>query len=468
MRVLTVGVTSQQRLILAVAILASFVAFLDGSVVNVALPAISKELGGGLSTQQWVVDAYLITLGALILVAGSLSDVYGRVLVIRTGLWGFGLTSLLCAVAPTAEILIVGRGLQGIAGALLVPSSLALIMSAFRGGPQAKAIGSWTAWTSAAFIAGPIIGGLLVDLLSWRFVFAINLIPIALTIILLLKVEHREVRDLSLRIDYAGALLAIVGVGAPVFALIEQRNFGWGSPIIWLPLVVGILSFAGFLWRQATARQPLMPLSLFRARNFTVGNISTFFVYGALGMSGFILVVFLQQTGGWPATLAGMAALPVTIILMLLSSVFGGLSGKFGPRIFMSVGPIIAGGGHLLMLSVTKHVDYWWQLLPGILLFGLGLAITVAPLTAAILGSISERQSGIASAVNNAIARIAGLIAVAALGIIVVGSLDVDGVHRGLVVCAGLLILGGVISAIGIQNHAGVAPETTTTLVPEH
>lgn len=453
--------TSQQRFVLVVAILASFVAFLDGSVVNVALPAISKELGGGLSTQQWVVDAYLITLGALILVAGSLSDVYGRVLIIRVGLWGFGITSLLCALAPNAEVLIVSRGLQGIAGALLVPSSLAIIMSAFRGVAQAKAIGSWTAWTSAAFIAGPVVGGLFVDMVSWRLVFAINLLPIAVTIFLLARIEQKGERDHGTRIDFAGAALAIVGVGAPVFALIEQGNFGWASPVIWLPMAVGVLAFAGFLWRQATAKQPMMPLNLFRVRNFAAGNVATLFIYGALGMSGFIVVVFLQQTGGWPATLAGIAVLPVTVILMLLSSVFGGLSGRFGPRLFMSVGPIIAGSGHLLMLSVTADVNYWWQLLPGILLFGLGLSITVAPLTSAILGSISEKQSGIGSAINNAVARVAGLVAVAMLGIIVVERLDVDGVHRGLIVCAALLIVGGVISAIGIQNPAKSAQEST-------
>lgn len=459
--------TSQQRLVLTVAILASFVAFLDGSVVNVALPAISKELGGGLSTQQWVVDAYLITLGALILVAGSLSDVYGRVLVIRAGLWGFGITSLLCALAPNAEVLIVSRGLQGVAGALLVPSSLAIIMSAFRGIAQAKAIGSWTAWTSAAFLAGPVVGGLFVDMVSWRLVFAINLLPIAVTIVLLTRVQQKGERDHGTRIDFAGAVLAIVGVGAPVFALIEQGNFGWANPVIWLPMTVGILAFAGFLWRQATAKQPMMPLSLFTVRNFAVGNVATFFVYGALGMSGFIVVVFLQQTGGWPATLAGIAVLPVTVILMLLSSVFGGLSGRFGPRLFMSVGPILAGIGHLLMLSVTADVNYWWQLLPGILLFGLGLSITVAPLTSAILGSISEKQSGIGSAINNAVARVAGLVAVAMLGIIVVERLDVDGVHRGLIVCAALLIVGGVISAIGIQNPAKTAEESAENVAVE-
>ncbi len=447
--------TRQQRLVLTIAILAAFVAFLDGSVTNVALPAISRELGGGLSTQQWVVDAYLITLGALILVAGSVADVLGRILVIRLGLWVFGVASALCALAPNVEFLIVARALQGVGGALLVPCSLALIMAVFRGGAQAKAIGTWTAWTSAAFIAGPVVGGAFVDLLSWRLVFAINLLPIALTLILLVKVEHRDEREPDTVIDYAGAALGVIGVGAPVFALIEQGNFGWASPVIWLPMAVGVLAFSAFLWRQVVARQPMMPLSLFRVRNFAVGNLATLFIYAALSTSGFLIVVFLQQYAGYYATIAGVAALPVTVILMAFSSLFGGLAGKYGPRWFMAVGPILAGIGHLMMLTVQEPVNYWLQLLPGILVFGLGLSITVAPLTAAILGSISERQSGIGSAINNAVARVAGLVAIALLGIIIGGSLDLDGLHRGLWVTAGLLIVGGVISAIGIRNPTG-------------
>jgi MFS family permease len=386
--------------------------------------------------------------------------VYGRVLIIRLGLWGFGLTSLACALSPTVEVLILARGVQGVAGALLVPSSLAMIMSAFRGGAQAKAIGSWTAWTSAAFIAGPIIGGILVDLLSWRYVFAINIIPIVATLLLLAKVELKHQRDHSTTIDIAGAVLAVIGIGAPVFSLIEQENYGWASPVIWAPMILGVFAFFGFLWRQATAKQPMMPLSLFRVRNFAVGNVATTFVYGALGFSSLIIVVFLQQVGQWPATLAGIAVLPITLILMLLSSFFGGLSGKYGPRLFMAAGPIVAGGGHLAMLTVTSDINYWWQLLPGIVLVGLGLAITVAPLTAAILGSISEKQSGIGSAINNAIARVAGLVTVAMLGIIVASVLDVEGMRRALLVAAGLLIIGGLVSAFGIRNAAMISSET--------
>jgi EmrB/QacA subfamily drug resistance transporter len=441
-----------QRLVLVIAILGSFVAFLDGSVITVSLPAISSDLGGGLTTQQWVVDAYLITLGALILVAGSISDLFGRILVLRLGVIWFGVASLLCAVAPTAEFLIVARGLQGVGGALLVPSSLALIMSSFRGVAQGKAIGQWTAWTSAAFIVGPLIGGLFVDLMSWRLVFAINVLPIVVTVWLLGVLGQKDVRQPGVKVDFVGAGLAVVGVGAPVFALIEQGNFGWNSPVIYLPLIFGVVLLGVFLWWQRVAAHPMMPLSLFTIRNFAMGNIATTAIYAALALGGFLITVFLQQVGGYPATLAGLALLPETIILMILSSRFGALAGKHGPRLFMTVGPITAGIGTLLMLTVSADVNYWTQLLPGVLLFGLGLAITVAPLTSAILGAIDERQAGIGSAINNAIARVAGLIAVAALGIIVGYQLDLEGFHRGLVATAALLILGGLISWVGIRN----------------
>lgn len=454
-RVLTGAMTRQQRLVLTVATLASFVAFLDGSVITVALPAISDDLGGGLTTQQWVVDAYLITLGALILVAGSLSDLFGRVAIIRVGLWGFGVTSILCAVAPTDLVLILARGAQGIAGALLVPSSLALIMSNFRGAAQGKAIGHWTAWTSVAFIAGPLIGGLLVDLVSWRFVFAINVVPIAVTVWLLARLETKSSRIPGARVDVTGAVLATVGVGAPVFALIEQDNFGWSSAVILLPMVVGVCALAGFVWWESRAPKPMMPLGLFANRNFAWGNLSTLFVYAALSMSGFLVTVYLQQSAGFSATVAGLASLPVTVIMIALSAWFGSLAGKHGPRLFMSVGPLVAAAGHVLMLSVAEDLNYWTQLLPGIVVFGLGLAITVAPLTAAILGAIEPAQAGIASAVNNAIARVAGLVAIAALGVVVASSLDLEGLHRGFVVTAVLLAAGGLIAAIGIRNPAG-------------
>jgi len=443
---------SNERIVLAIAVLASFVTFLDGSVINVALPAISRELGGGLTVQQWVVDAYLITLGTLILLAGSLSDTFGRMLVLKIGLYGFAATSLLIAVSPSAEFMIIMRGLQGVAGALLVPSSLALIISTFRGAPQAKAIGTWTGFTSAAFLVGPLLGGLFVDYLSWRLVFAINIVPIVVTLVLIARLKQKNVRPEGGGIDWFGAVLGIVGLGGPVFALIEQANFGWGSPAIYLPFGIGIVSFVTFVLRQRTTKHPMLPLGLFAVRNFSVGNIATTLVYAALSLGGFLVTVFLQEVGGFTATAAGLALLPTTIISILLSSFFGTLAGRYGPRLFMGIGPIIGGIGYLLMLSIREDVNYLTQVFPGVMLFALGLTITVAPLTAAILGSIPTEQSGVGSAINNAVSRIAGLVAVALIGVIVGSTLTVDSFHRGLIVTAVLLILGGIVSFIGIRN----------------
>jgi EmrB/QacA subfamily drug resistance transporter len=448
-----------QRSVLWIAILASFVSFLDGTVVNVALPAISDELGGGLATQQWVVDAYLITLGALILVAGSVSDAFGRVLVLRIGLIGFGVASLAIAAAPTVEFLIVARAVQGAAGAFLVPSSLALITSNFSGPAQGRAIGIWTAMTTTAMIAGPVVGGLFVDLLSWRFAFLINVIPIAATLILLARGGFRDTRKPDAAIDWLGAILCTLGLGAMVFALIEQPNLGWGSPAIWLPFVVGAVLFAAFIIHQRFARSPVLPLDLFRVRNFWAGNVATAFIYGALSLNGLVVVVYLQQGPGLRATLAGLAALPMTILLILLSSRAGALSGHWGPRVFMTVGPITMGIGALLLLTVTAEFSYWWQVLPSMIVMGFGLALTVAPLTSAILGAIESERSGIASAVNNAVSRVAGLITIAALAVIVGGTLDLDGFHRAVTVTAVLLIAGGITSFFGIRNPPRDAPD---------
>lgn len=437
---------------LSVAILASLVAFLDGSVINVALPAISRELGGGLVTQQWVVDAYLITLGSLILLAGSLSDVFGRIVVLRVGLIAFGVTSVLIALSPSAEFLIVLRALQGVAGALLVPSSLALIISTFRDAAQAKAIGQWTAFTSASFLIGPLLGGLFVDYLSWRYVFVINVIPIAAALIMLSLLGERDVRAKGVRVDYVGALLGAVGLGGPVYALIEQSNFGWGSPVIIIPLVVGVLSLAGFIAWERRARDPMLPLSIFSNRNFSVGNVATLFIYGALSIGGFIIVVFLQQVAGFPATIAALALLPISIGNIFLSSLFGSLSGRYGPRLFMTAGPLIAAAGFLVLLTATEQVNYFTMVLPGAILIAVGLSATVAPLTAAILGSIPSAQAGIGSATNNAVSRIAGLLTIALIGVIVTGELDVPGFHRVIIVTAGLLVAGGLVSWAGIRN----------------
>lgn len=444
--------TREQRLVLTIAVLASFVAFLDGTIVNVALPAIVRELGGGIATQQWVVDAYLITLGALILVAGSISDLYGRLHVIRIGLIGFGVTSVAIAAAPTAELLIVARALQGVAGALLVPSSLALITSNFRGAAQGRAIGVWTAMTSGAMIAGPVLGGVFVDLLSWRFAFLINVLPIAVTLVLLTMLEQRDVRRPGVRIDYLGAVLCTLGLGGPVFALIEQVNLGWQHPAIWLSMSLGLIAFVGFLWRQRVAANPIMPLGLYRVRNFWTGNVATALVYGALSLNGFVVSVYLQQGAGLSATLAGLASLPITLIMILGSSRVGALAGRFGPRVFMTLGPLVMAIGALLLLSVSAEFDYWRQVLPGIIVFGLGITLTVSPLTSAILGAIEPERSGIASAVNNAVARVAGLVVIALLAVIIGGELDLDGFHRAAIATAGMMAAGALVSWLGIRK----------------
>ncbi|TAL15039.1 DHA2 family efflux MFS transporter permease subunit [Patescibacteria group bacterium] len=441
-----------QRLVIVISILASFVAFLDGSVVNVALPAISRELGGGLVIQQWVSDAYLITLGTLILAAGSLSDIFGRKKILTFGLYGFLITSLLCAIAPSGEFLIISRALQGISGALLVPSSLALIISVFSGPAQSKAIGTWTAWTGIAFIIGPLIGGLMVDLLSWRLVFAINVIPIIIALVLMRSLKLTDEVTTRKKVDVLGIILGAIGLGGIVYALIEQSKYGWGSPLIYGTSIIGIVALATFIWHENQIKHPMLPLELFQVRNFSVGNISTFFVYAALALQGFVLVIFLQQTAGYPATLAGLASIPLTIIMFFLSSRFGALSGKYGPRLFMGLGPIICGAGVLLLLRVNVPANYWTELLPGIIIFGLGLSVTVAPLTSAILGSIKPSQAGIGSAINNAVARIAGLLSVAVIGVFIGTQMSLTGFHQGLVICAVLLIAGGIISAIGIEN----------------
>jgi EmrB/QacA subfamily drug resistance transporter len=496
--------TRNQRFVLLASILGSFVAFLDMAVVNVALPAIERDLGGGISAQQWVVDAYLLSLGSLILIAGSLSDLFGRRRVFAGGLVGFAATSVACALAPRADMLIVARGLQGVAGALLVPSSLALIISSFEGPAQGKAIGTWTAWTGIAFVLGPLAGGALVDAGSWRLVFAINVVPVAATLLVLARTAPDAPAAERTPVDVVGAALCAAGLGGVIFALIEQPTRGWGAPAIYLTLASGVAALAAFLLYERRAPHPMVDFALFRRRNFAVGNVATVAIYAGVTASTFLLTVFLQQVGRYSAMAAGLALLPVTLIMFALSPVFGRLAGRHGPRLFMSAGPITAAIGFALMTGLDARARYATQVLPGMIVFGLGLAMTVAPLTTAILGDVDQRQAGIASAINNAVARVAGLLAVAAFGALVAGrfgaSIDralagaspddapraalveakrrpletaardgvppdqrpqveavlrassVEAMHAGLWAIAASLALGGLISGIGIAN----------------
>lgn len=444
---------------LVVAILASFVAFLDGTVVNVALPAIARDLGGGLTLQQWVVDAYLITLGALILVAGSLSDLFSRTRVLMTGLVGFGAASVLCALAPSAAVLVAARAAQGVAGALLVPSSLALIISAFEGEAQSKAIGRWTAWTSLAMLVGPFLGGLLVETLSWRWVFAINVAPIVVTCALLARLPRAQGRA-GARVDVPGAVLGALGLGGVVFALIEQGQRGWADPVVLGSAAVGVAAGILFIVVERRTAQPMLPLRIFRAHDFAIGNLATIAIYAALSLGPLMVGLYLQQVARVPAALAGLALVPTTLMPLFFASRFGTLAGKVGARWFMTVGPLIAAGGFLTMLLIRDPFVYWWQLLPGLVLLGVGVAVTVAPLTAAVLGAIPAAEAGIASAINNAVARVAGLVAVAVAGLIVGAQLDLDGLRRVIVVEAALLMIGAAISGFGIRDEFLRGPAT--------
>ena len=410
----------QKRLTLLATILGSSIVFLDGTVVNVALPAIQEGLDTGLATQQWVVEAYLLTLVAVLLVGGSLGDLYGRRRMFIVGLCGFALTSALCAIAPSGGFLIAARALQGVAGALLVPGSLAILSATFQGEERGRAVGTWTAWSGIATVLGPAGGGLLVDALDWRWIFWINLPLIALTIqIARTSIRESSDPDACPGIDSVGIGLSAIGLAGPVFALIEQPREGWGSPLVFVPMIVGVAALAGFVAWERRARAPMLPMSLFAVRNFSAANLSTLAVYAALGGAMFFLSLFLQQVAEYSAFEAGLATVPITLVLFALSRRFGALSSRIGPRLPMTVGPLLCGAGLLLLMRVDADADYLGEVLVGLLPFSLGLAMTVAPLTSTVLDSVEERRAGIASGVNNAVSRVAGLLAIAVIGAVI-------------------------------------------------
>jgi len=498
-------VSRRQLLTLVATILGSTVVFLDSTVVNVALPSIGDDLDAGLAVQQWVVEAYMLTMVALLLVGGSLGDQFGRRRMFVSGLLAFGATSALCALAPSSGFLIAARALQGVAGALLVPGSLAIVAATFEGAARGRAVGTWTAWTGIATVFGPAGGGALIGLLSWRAIFWINLPLVALTAFIALRVvqESRD-PDAARGVDSVGIALSAVGLGGPVFALIEQPTRGWGDPAVWIPLFGGIACFLAFVLYEARARRPMLDLGLFRIRNFAVANLTTLATYAGLIGGLFFVGLYLQQVLGYTALQAGLATTPISILLFVLSPRFGRLASGVGPRAPMTAGPIVGGIGLLLMTRVGEGADYLADVFPAVLVFGLGLAATVAPLTATVLDSVSERRVGIASGVNNGVSRVAGLLAIAVLGAVIsaqfgsrlegeIGSrplspaarhavaeareqplgvpktedltaaeatrlradsaaASTSAFHLGVLLAALLMILGGAASAIGIEN----------------
>ncbi len=420
-----------KKLALITAILASAIAAVDSTAVNVALPAIGRDLGGGFAAQQWVSNSYLLTLSALILLAGSLTDRLGERRVFTAGVAGFGIGSALCAASPTIGVLIAARALQGISGALLTPSALAIIVRVFPKEERGGAIGTWTAWGGIGILAGPIVGGQIVDSTSWRWIFIINLPLVILALTLArVAVPGRAHGMREVRIDWTGAALAALGLSGISFGLIEQPVLGWSDPGVWGALLAGFVLLATFIWHEAHTEMPMLPLKLFRHRNFAVTNAQTFVMYGGIGLLGFFVTIYLQQVAGWSALKSGVTGLVPTAVMFLLSARMGRLADRFGPRPFLTIGPLLAAAGFGLMQRYGTTVSLLTDVLPALLVFSLGLSLTVAPLTATVLADASEMDAGIASAVNNAVARIGSLVAVAAVGAVVASFYGAQLNHR--------------------------------------
>jgi EmrB/QacA subfamily drug resistance transporter len=420
----------RKRFTIIATILGSTIVFLDATVVNVALPAISDDLTAGLADQQWVVEAYALATVSLLLVGGALGDQFGRRRIFTLGLIGFGTTSVLCALAPSSAFLIGARGLQGLTGALLVPGSLAIIAATFEGAERGKAVGTWTAWTGIATVIGPAGGGALVEAVSWRAIFWVN-VPLVIFTVLLTRSHVAESLDpeADRTIDWLGILMSALGLGGVVFGFIEQPMHGWSSPVVLIPLIGGAALFALFLAWESRYRHSMLDLGLFRVRNFAVTNLETLIVYSGLIGAFFFVTLFLQQTVGYSPLAAGFATTPISLILFALSPVFGRIATSTGPRVPMCVGPIVGGIGLLLLTRVDADASYVSDVLPGVIVFGLGLSATVAPLTATALNSVAENRVGVASGINNAVSRIAGVLAIAVFGALIAGKFGstVDG-----------------------------------------
>jgi EmrB/QacA subfamily drug resistance transporter len=464
----------QGRVAVAATIVASGVAFLDGSIVNVALPHIDADLGGGFAAAQWIVDGYLLTLGSLVLVGGSLGDLLGKRRVFEAGLVGFALASVLCGTAPTVGVLIAARLLQGAGAALLVPTSLALLSAVFAGAERGAAIGAWSGLSGVFTALGPFVGGALVDssVAGWRWAFLINppLVVVALVLSRLGVPDLRGGRTaapLSRQLDLLGGALTVVGLALLVGPLIEVARLGALTTTALMTL--GALVLAGFVALEAHRERtqqppPLLSLPLFRIRSFVVANLVTFVVYGALSVAGFMLSIMLQVELGYSALQAGAASVPITVILALLSSRVGALVPKVGARPLLSAGCLGVGIGFVLLSRIGTGSAYLTGVLPGVVVFGLGLALVVAPVTTTALSDVTGPRSGIASGVNNAVARIAGLAAIAVLPAIgglagdamSAGPAMVDGYARVLLTAALLCLVGAAISWWGFGPGSGI------------
>ena len=450
------------RRVMLVAILVSTVVFLDGTVVNLALPATGRDIGGGMCSQQWVVDGYLLAVAAMVLPGGAISDLFGRIPVMRFGLVAFGAGSMLAATAGTPTTLIAGRLVQGLGGAFLVPGSLALINSSFERADRPAAIGSWTAWTGTAFAVGPLLGGLAVDLLSWRWIYVLSAIPMAIGFALTFWLRRTPAPAERARVDVAGAALSAVGLAATVYALIEQGRRGWGDPLVRAALVVGVAALLAFVAWQRRAPHPMVPLRLFAARNFTGANLVTAFVYGGITMGSLAIALYLIEVAGYSATAAGLITLPSPIISLLFARGVGGMAARIGPRIFLLTGPALAGLGLLLIRPTAHGFHVVTDVLPGRILLAIGMVLAITPLTAVNMSAVKSAHSGVAAAIQNATGRTSALIAVACVGVITANRLTDASFTRLLEVSALLFFIAAVIGGLAIRN-----PATAAESVPE-
>jgi MFS family permease len=421
--------------------------------VNQALPATERDLGGGLLLQQWVVGGYLVALVATILPGGSISDLFGRVPVMRFGLVAFGTGSVLAATAAAPAMLISGRVIQGLGAAFLVPGSLALINSVFDRADRPAAIGTWTAWTATAFALGPLLGGLAVDFLSWRWIYVLSAIPMVIGFALTFWLCPVPGPAEHARVDVAGAALSAVGLAATVYALIESDGRGWGDPLVTGSLVLGVAALLGFVAWERRAPRPMLPLRLFTNRNFAGANLATAFVYGALMLGSLSTALYIQEVAGYSAIVAGLITLPTPILSLLFARRVGRMAARIGPRIFLMAGPVLAGLGMLLIRPSAHGFNIVTDLLPGRVVLATGLVLTITPLTALNLSAVESVHSGIAAAIQNAVGRTSALIAVACVGLIAAGTLTDASFARLLQVGAVLFFIGAVISGITITNR---------------